>query len=126
MRPTQKRLIRKEYLRWAGQEADRRGLIAGAPAATPERILPVHFKGWIRSALDCAVWHADLACEASGDGVIIQIDDETCCGSAGVMKCELKLGLGYAVAANPVIVVEVLSPATALAGRVSHVFCRGP
>jgi Uma2 family endonuclease len=106
-------LSREEFRRWAEGEPRRYERIAGEPVAmSPERIEHVRIKNRVWAALDRAIQAANLPCEALGDGVTIEVDDDTDYEPDAVVNCG-PLAPGNAVAVtNPVIVVEVLSPAT--------------
>jgi Uma2 family endonuclease len=51
-------------------------------------------------------------CEALGDGVTIEVDEDTDYEPDAVVNCGPPLSPDATAAANPVIVVEVLSPGT--------------
>lgn len=106
-------LSRDEFRRWAEGQRGRYERVAGELVAmSPERIEPIHLRNRIWAALDRAVQAANLPCEALGDGVTIEIDDDTDYEPDAVVNCGT-LAPGDAVSvANPVIVVEVLSPTT--------------
>jgi Uma2 family endonuclease len=106
-------LSREEFRRWAEGQRGRYERIAGEPVAmSPERIEHVRLKNRVWAALDRAIQTANLPCEALGDGVTIEIDDDTDYEPDAVVNCG-PLAPGEAVAvANPVVVVEVLSPTT--------------
>jgi Uma2 family endonuclease len=106
-------LSREEFRHWAECQKRRYERIAGEPVAmSPERIEHVRIKNRIWAALDRAVRAANVPCEALGDGVTIEINDDTDYEPDAVVNCG-PLAPGDAVAAtNPVIVVEVLSPST--------------
>jgi Uma2 family endonuclease len=106
-------LSREEFCRWAEGQRGRYERIAGEPVAmSREHKEHVRLKNRVWSALDRAIQTADLPCEALGDGVTIEIDDDTDYKPDAVVNCG-RLAPGKAVAVtNPVVVVEVLSPAT--------------
>jgi Uma2 family endonuclease len=79
---------------------------------SPERIQHVRLKNRIWAALDRAVGEAGLDCEALGDGVTIEVDADTDYEPDAVVNCGPRLPPDATSATNPVIVVEVLSPAT--------------
>ena len=107
------RLSREEFRRWAERQPQRYERVAGEPVAmSPERIEHVRLKTRVWAALDRAVRMANLPCEALGDGVTIEIDEDTDYEPDAVVNCG-PLAPGNAVSVtNPVIVVEVLSPTT--------------
>jgi len=107
------RLTREEFHRWAEGQSGRYERVAGEPVAmSPERIQHVRLKNRIWAALDRAVREAGLDCEALGDGVTIEVDADTDYEPDAVVNCGPRLPPDATSATNPVIVVEVLSPAT--------------
>jgi Uma2 family endonuclease len=109
----QQRLTRTEYLRWVETQPKRYERIAGEPVAmTPERVQHVRVKNRVWAALDRAIRQAGLDCAALGDGVTIEVDDDTDYEPDAVVNCGPPMGPDETVASNPVIVVEVLSPST--------------
>jgi Uma2 family endonuclease len=107
------RLTRTEFHRWAENQPRRYERIAGEPVALPaERIQQVRIKAWVWAALDRAVREAGLDCEALGDGVTIEVDEDTDYEPDAVINCGPPLSSDATAASNPVVVVEVLSPST--------------
>lgn len=107
------RLTREEFHRWAEGQTGRYERVAGEPVAmSPERIQHVRLKSWVWAALDRSVCEAGLDCEALGDGVTIEVDADTDYEPDAVVNCGPRLPPDATSATNPVIVVEVLSPAT--------------
>lgn len=87
--------------------------VAGEPVAmSPERVEHVRIKNRVWAALDRAIQRAGLDCEALGDGVTIEVDDDTDYEPDAVVNCGPKLPPDATAASHPVIVVEVLSPST--------------
>jgi Uma2 family endonuclease len=78
----------------------------------PERIQHVRVKTRVWAALDRAIAAAGVDCEALGDGVTIEVDDDTDYEPDVVVNCGPPASPDAIAAANPVIVVEVLSPST--------------
>jgi len=107
------RLTREEFRRWAEGQTQRYERIAGEPIAmSPERVVHVRLKARIWQALDRAIRDAGVDCEALADGVTVEIDEDTDYEPDAVVNCGPPMDPDATVAANPVIVVEVLSPAT--------------
>jgi Uma2 family endonuclease len=107
------RLTREEFHRWAEGQTQRYERIAGEPVAmTPEPIQHVRIKSRVWAALDRAVRKAGLDCEALGDGVAIEVDEETDYEPDAVVNWGPRLPPDATAAANPVIVEEVLSRST--------------
>lgn len=106
-------LSREEFRRWAEGRKERYERVAGEPVAmSPERIEHARIKSRVWAALDRAIRAAQLPCEALPDGITVEIDQDTDYEPDAVVNCG-PLAPGEAVAvANPVIVVEVLSPST--------------
>jgi Uma2 family endonuclease len=106
-------LTREEFRRWAEGQTERYERIAGEPIAmSPERAIHARLKTRVWQALDRAIREAGQDCEAFGDGITIEVDDETDYEPDAVVNCGPRLHADAIAATNPVIVVEVLSPAT--------------
>jgi Uma2 family endonuclease len=106
----------EEYLDWANAQSEqpRAELINGQIIAmAPERIEHVEAKIAVIIALKAAAARAGLACHALGDGMTVRIDKHTAYEPDALVYCGAKLGRGSMVVPDPVVVVEVLSPATA-------------
>ena len=107
------RLTREEFHRWAEGQTGRYERVAGELVAmAPERIAHVRLKSRIWAALDRAIGAGGLECEALGDGVTVEVDDDTDYEPDAVVNCGPRAHPDLTVAAYPVIVVEVLSPST--------------
>lgn len=108
------KMSRTEYRRWA--EAQPRGRyerVAGEVVAmAPERIAHVRVKARAWLALRQAVRAAHLPCEALGDGVTVQVGDDTDYEPDAVVNCGERIAGDEVAAPNPIIVIEVLSPST--------------
>ena len=107
------RLTREEFRRWAEHQTARYERIAGEPVAmSPERAQHVRIKNRIWAVLDQAIRQAGLDSEALGDGMTVEVDAETDYEPDAVVNYGPRLSPDAITAANPVIVVEVLSPST--------------
>ncbi|HME20784.1 MAG TPA: Uma2 family endonuclease [Acetobacteraceae bacterium] len=107
------RLSREDFHRWAEGRTARYERVGGEPVAmSPERIQHVRVKARVWAALDRAIAAAGVDCEALSDGVTIEIDDDTDYEPDAVVNCGPPALPDAIAATNPVIVVEVLSPAT--------------
>jgi Uma2 family endonuclease len=107
------RLTREEFHRWAEGQTGRYERVAGEPVAmSPERAQHVRIKSRAWAALDRAVRDAGLDCEALADGMTIEVDADTDYEPDALVNCGPRLPPDATAAANPVIVVEVLSPST--------------
>ena len=83
-------------------------------AMTPERVGHVQIKTRVGRRSTWAVRETGLACEALGDGVTVEVDEDTDYEPDALVNCGKALDPDAIAATNPVIVVEVLSPATAV------------
>lgn len=107
------RLSREGFRRWAEGQTGRYERIDGRPVAmSAGQIQHVRIKSRIWAALDRAITAAGLDCEALGDGVTIEVDEDTDYEPDAVVNCGPPAPPDAVAAANPVIVVEVLSPST--------------
>jgi Uma2 family endonuclease len=107
------RLTRDEFRLWTEKQTGRYERIAGEPVAmSPERVIHARLKTRVWAALDRAIQSAGLDCEALGDGVTVEIGDETDYEPDAIVNCGPRLDPDAIAATNPVIVVEVLSPST--------------
>jgi Uma2 family endonuclease len=79
---------------------------------SPERIAHVRVKSRIWAALDRAIRIAGLPCKALGDGVTVEVDDETDYEPDAIVNCGPPAPGDAVAATNPVVVVGVLSPST--------------
>jgi len=105
------RLTREEFHRWAEGQTQRYEGVGGEPVAmSPERVQHVRIKNRVWAALDRVVREGGLDCEALGDGVTIEVDEDTDYEPDAVVNCGPRLSPDATAATNPVIVVEVLSP----------------
>lgn len=104
---------REEFRRWAAGQKRRYERIAGEPVAmSPERIEHVRLKSRVWAALDRDIRTKGLPCEALGDGVTIEVDEDTDYEPDAVVNCGPPVSGDAIAATNPVIVVEVVSPST--------------
>ncbi len=107
------RLTRDEFHRWLEGQSGRYERVAGEPVAmSPERIQHVRIKNRVWASLDRAIRASGFDCEALGDGVTIEVDEDTDYEPDAVVNCGPRLPADATAATNPVIVVEVLSPST--------------
>jgi Uma2 family endonuclease len=106
----------EEYLAWSERQSERRRteLINGQIVAMPsERVLHSRIKARAQSALSRAIDVAGLPCEALPDGPAVRIDDHTAYEPDALVYGGEAPAPDSHMIANPVIVVEVLSPTTA-------------
>jgi len=108
------RMTVEQFLAWAAaQDEGRFELDDGQVVAmSPERAEHVEIKFNITSALKTAIARAGLPCFAYVDGLAVRIDATTTYEPDAMVVCGEKVPGDAFAAANPVIVVEVLSPST--------------
>ncbi len=110
-----KRMTVDEFLVWAETQPERRfELVHGQPIAmSPERARHAEAKAEIYVALRNAIHRAALPCHVLPDGMTVRIDDETAFEPDALIYCGPRVDGDEVEVPNPIIVVEVLSPATA-------------
>lgn len=107
------RLSRAEFVEWAAGQKGRYERVDGEPVAMPpKRVQRIRIKARLWAALDRAVGLAGVDCEALGDGMTVQIDENTDYEPDAVVNCGPRVGPDDTVASRPVIIAEVLSPGT--------------
>jgi Uma2 family endonuclease len=114
--PLRRPLTVADYLSWAHAQSERQRteLINGQVVAmAPERVEHGEVKLAAAIALRTAIAKAGLSCHALGDGMTIRVDEHTAYEPDALVYCGTKLARGSTVVPEPIIVVEVLSPATA-------------
>ncbi|MDE2005217.1 MAG: Uma2 family endonuclease [Rhodospirillales bacterium] len=79
---------------------------------SPKRVAHARIKSRVWAALDRAIRAGGLDCEALPDGITVEVDADTDFEPDAVVNCGPRLPPDAVAAARPVIVVEVLSPAT--------------
>src|SRR5258708_15125249 len=112
--PAVKRMPVPEFLAWAEtQDSGRYELVCGQIVAmAPERWEHVQAKQRAFRALEAAIEHAGVACQALIDGLAVAIDKETSYIPDALVNCGEPGAPDSLVAPNPVIVVEAPSPST--------------
>lgn len=112
--PQSKRMNAGEFLEWAeAQDRGRFQLIAGELVAmAPERANHARAKYALVKALEAAIHHAGLPCEAFVDGLQIIVDDETVFEPDALVNWGEKVPRDSVTATNPVIVAEAISPSS--------------
>jgi len=110
----QQRMTVEEFLAWAQtQDAGRYELHDGQIIAmSPERAEHVEIKLNVTNALKAAIGRAGLPCFAYVDGLAVRIDASTTFEPDTLVVCGERVPSDAVAAANPMIVVEVLSPST--------------
>jgi Uma2 family endonuclease len=103
----------EEFLTWAEPQEGRYELHNGEVVAmSPERAQHVEVKQNTFVALREAIRRAGLPCFAYVDGLAVRIDARTSFEPDALVVCGEKVPADAIAAANPIIVVEVLSPST--------------
>ena len=104
-------MSRDTFRRWAEQQPRRYERVDGEPVAmSPERAEHVRTKNRVLRELERAIREARLDCEAFGDGMTVEVDEDTDYEPDALVNCGPRLAADDVAASNPVIVVEVLSP----------------
>lgn len=102
-----------EFLDWAVGRPGRYELFEGEIVKmSPETVGHAEIKGAIFFALISAIRLGRAACHALPDGVIVRIDERTAYEPDAQVYVGDKLQGAALEVANPVIIVEVLSPST--------------
>ena len=112
--PVAKRMTTTEFLAWADtQDQGKFELFEGEIIAmAPERVGHAQSKANAWRALADAIKVAGLPCQAFVDGLGVKISDDTTYVPDALVNCGPPLPTDVMLAANPVVVVEVLSPST--------------
>ncbi len=110
-----KRMTVDEFLAWAETQPERRfELVHGQPIAmSPERARHANAKHATARALEVGIERAGLPCHVFPDGMTVRVDDETAFEPDAMVYCGPRIDDDTMEVPNPIIVVEVLSPATA-------------
>jgi Uma2 family endonuclease len=109
----QRRMTVDEYLEWAAMRPGRFELVEGAVCEmSPETTGHAEAKAGIYVALLTAVRRQRLPCHALPDGLTVRIDEVTAYEPDALVYCGERLDPASVEVADPVIVVEVLSPST--------------
>jgi Uma2 family endonuclease len=112
-------MAREEFLGWVSQQPSGRfertdGIVV---AMAPERVSHNLRKGAARGALRHAVAAAGLAsCEGFGSGISVQVEDSDFTPDA-VLRCGQRLPGDATTIADPLVLVEVLSPDSGTSDR---------
>ena len=110
----QTRMSVDEFLAWAAEQPGRYELENGlAIAMSPERALHAEVKASAYIALRGAVQRSGVPCRAMPDGMTVRIEHGTAFEPDALVYCGPRLPDDAVEVAEPVIVVEVLSPGTA-------------
>jgi Uma2 family endonuclease len=114
--PLRRPLTVADYLAWADSrsEPQRTELINGQVVPMPpERLTHNRVKNAVYLALIQSVRSAGIDAEVLSDGMAVRIDEHTAYEPDALIYCGEKLPDSAMLIADPVVVVEVLSPSTA-------------
>jgi len=104
-----------EFLAWAINQPGKWELIDGVPVAmSPERVGHSNTKYRVTRALEIAIAKAGVPCRFLIDGVLVPIDANRSFQPDALVYCGPAAADDALEITNPIIVVEVLSPSTAL------------
>jgi Uma2 family endonuclease len=110
------RMTADEFITWAMQqpEGQRYELVAGEVVGmAPERAAHARVKHRICEDLSQAIRAAELSCEAFPDGMSVRVDADTVYEPDALVRCGPRLDDDAVEVADPLIVVEVVSPSSA-------------
>ncbi len=113
--PTKLRMTADEFIAWAltRPEGEHYELVGGEVVRmAPQRAGHVSTKSLVWLALRQSVRAHGLPCEVFGDGLGVRIDESTFYQPDALVRCGVPLDKETMEIADPVIVVEVLSPST--------------
>lgn len=111
--PIPVRPTRDEYRRWAEGQRGRYERVRGEVVPmNAERLGHAMVKARVWQALDRAIKEAGLQAQALGDGITVEVGDDTDYEPDALVNLGPLPDLESIVAPNPVIVVEVASPGT--------------
>jgi Uma2 family endonuclease len=112
--PRATRLSADEFIAWAAEQPSGRFELADgvAVAMAPERVGHSLVKVDAMLALRTAIKARGLACEALPDGVSVRIDEQTVYEPDALVRCGPSTPRDATEASDPIIVVEVASPAS--------------
>ncbi len=112
--PAKIRMTVDEFLAWSEGQQGRFELHDGQVVAmSPERVGHIDTKGLVYRALGDAIERAGLDCHVLPDGAAVRVSEANCYEPDALVYCGPAASADDLEIANPVIVVEVLSPSTA-------------
>ena len=107
------RMTVDEFLKWAEDRPGSYELFRGEVyAMSPESVGHAKTKGAVHAALLDIIRKGGLHCHALPDGATVRIDEVTAYEPDALVYCGTELPPTSLEVPNPVIIVEVLSPAT--------------
>jgi Uma2 family endonuclease len=104
-----------EFIAWAMEqpEGKRYELVAGEVVAmAPERVGHGRMKGRAYTSLQEAIRVAGVGCEALPDGMSVRVDADTIYEPDALVRCGPPIDDNAVEIADPIIVVEVVSPSS--------------
>jgi len=123
---TKPRMTVDEFLAWAMTQPARYELHRGEVyVMSPENAGHAEIKFAIQRVLLAAISATGLSCYVLPDGMTVRIDDETAYEPDAIVYCGPKIARAAVEVANPLVVVEVLSPSTRsvdLSVKLAHYF----
>ena len=107
------RMTVDEFLAWAEGQDKRYELFAGRVyAMSPQRVGHGRIKFAVQTELKRAIEEAGLPCQMLPDGITVRVDKHTAHEPDALVYCGPPVDDDVVEIADPVIVVEVLSPST--------------
>lgn len=109
------RMTADEFIAWAMDqpEGQHYELVAGEVfAMAPERAAHGRTKGLMYTRLVEAIRMANARCEVFPDGMVVRVDAGTVCEPDALVRCGPPLNDNATEVADPVILVEVVSPSS--------------
>jgi Uma2 family endonuclease len=104
-----------EFLGWTVGQPGRWELFDGVPVAmSPERVVHGEVKYMVAKALDAAIEKAGVPCRFVLDSAAVRIDAHRSYQPDALVYCGEPVSGDALEVANPVVVVEVLSPSNAM------------
>lgn len=102
------------FIEWAMRQPSGRFELFGGEivAMAPERVGHVRVKKEVVKGLDRALASHRSGCEAFVDGMAVRIDDSTVYEPDALVRCGPRLPNDVVQVADPVVVVEVVSPSS--------------
>ena len=108
-----KKLTVDEFLAWVTDKPGRYEIYAGhVYAMAPERAGHAKVKFAVQTELKRAIAAAGLPCHMLPDGMTVRVADDTAHEPDALVYCGAEVPASQVEIANPIIVVEVLSPST--------------
>lgn len=109
------RMTADEFIAWAMEQTDgaHYELVGGEVVGmAPERLAHARVKAQVHRALADAIERGGLPCEAVPDGMAVQVSADTVYEPDAQVRCGPRLPGSTVKIPDPVVVVEVLSPAS--------------